>query len=236
MVNSQLLDLFYPPQCLHCAKPVSAAHCLCPQCWLEIAFPAEKHCQTCGRHLPKEETATECGLCVNDPPPYEKLYFASLYQGIIKEMIHGFKYNDRHELLPCLSKILMQTLPKNLSIDYLIPVPLHRTRLRQRRFNQSAEFCKKISAQTGVPALLDVLIKTQNTKPQAQKSREARWKEITRLYRYQPKKKLALKGTNILLIDDVVTSSATIYGCAKALKHQAKVKTVNVLTLSRVIE
>lgn len=146
------------------------------------------------------------------------LYYSDL--GIVKNLIHYLKYKDQEPIGIFLGNWfgqLMQEEGALLAIDLVIPVPLHASKLRKRGYNQVAEFGKRIAIHLNASYVDHVLIKTANTKTQTKKNRFYRWQGSQELYRLSDPE--FLRNKRILLVDDVITTGATIEACAEALKR-----------------
>jgi ComF family protein len=153
-----------------------------------------------------------------NPPVFSRARAAAHYGGIMRRLIVRFKFEDRHEPLPLFIKLMREAGRELLAgADLLVPVPLHSLRLLQRRFNQSALLAKGLSRATGVPAALTALQRTRRTAAQVGLSQEARQENVARAFGVSRGGARSVKGKNILLIDDVITTGATASACASAL-------------------
>jgi ComF family protein len=153
-----------------------------------------------------------------NPVAFSRARAAAHYSGIIRKLIVRFKFEDKHEPLPLFLKLIREAGRELLAdADALVPVPLHRLRLLQRRFNQSALLAKGLSRITDIPAAVSVLKKVKRTTAQVGLTQEARRLNVANAFRVDPAKQRAIRGKNIVLIDDVITTGATANACAAAL-------------------
>ena len=146
------------------------------------------------------------------------LYFTE--QGIVKNLIHQLKYRNQEQIGSFLGDWYGQVLKENgflKNIDYVIPVPLHKKKLKTRGYNQVALFAQKIAENINAEYLENVLIKTANTRTQTKKTRLSRWYDNRSLYEVMDP--ILLVNKNILLVDDVITTGATMEICGQSLKN-----------------
>lgn len=225
MYLSKLLNLLFPSQCPICLERSDSFrhNPICLRCWNEIQRYKGPCCKICGVPTPSEETIT-CGICLKSPQPFSQILYYGLYEGNLKKAIHLFKFGKIKRLAKPFSKLLLEiSIPK---IDIIIPVPLHLKRLRQREFNQTALIGHFISKELKIPLAIDNLIKTKETKPQSFLNRKERLVNIKGTLFAK-----SIYDRDVLLIDDVITSGATIKECAKSLK-KAGAKNIIVLALA----
>jgi ComF family protein len=232
------LDLVYPKTCVACkAKLKDASNIdglICTPCWSKIKRNLPPFCHSCGRHLEKNYFHKGlCPSCVRARVHFDRAFSPCVYDGVVKELIHNFKYKGKDYLGITLSKFLIEfiyeyNLPVNF-IDLIVPIPLHETRLREREFNQAhilglhiaREFKKDISS--------NHLIRHRYTLAQAELDTPERMENIKGSFSVTQKEEI--KGKNILLIDDVLTSGATCSEAACVLKD-AGANIVFALTLA----
>lgn len=214
VLAKNLLNLVYPLHCEICEKPLDVL----------AAYPV---CAFCAGKIRKHPTP----YCQNSSFCFEKAYSAYLYEGIMKELIHKFKYNKRRSLEPLLSSFLTDFVKENKDllqdIDIITFVPLRYTRLSERAFNQSELLARGSSDKFGI-TLRDTLEKVKSTRPQNELTREERLKNLKGSF----KVKWDPAGRSFLLIDDVMTTGATLDECARTLLDNGA-KRVRCLTLAR---
>ncbi len=229
-----LLDLLLPPLCLSCCEPVGVNQALCPECWKKIRFISSPHCAVCGApfDVPVEES-TRCGECLAHPPEYEKARSAMIYDDASRRLVLSFKHHDRLHPVPAMA-MWMQRAGAELweETGVLVPVPLHRWRLFRRRYNQSALLALQLGRLTGKPVAVDVIKRVRATPIQGRMNREQRRKNVAGAFRLTPRRVMAIRGKNVLLIDDVLTTGATVNECSRVLLKGGALR-VNVLALAR---
>lgn len=168
------------------------------------------------------------------PPVFSRARAAAHYGGVIRRLIVRFKFEDKHEPVP-LFVTLMRKAGRELlaEADVMVPVPLHRLRLLQRRFNQAALLAKGLSKAEGVPAAVTALKRTRRTHAQVGLTQEARQSNVSGAFKVSRGARNAVRGKRVLLIDDVLTTGATVDACAAALLD-AGAKNVDVLAIALV--
>lgn len=232
---SALLDVILPPVCHICHSFIPNAEKLhiCPGCREKLPQITSPICSICGIPFNCAGGDHCCSACLTDPPHYDSARAALLYDGAVRDMIHSFKYNRRRHLCQPLSLLAIERMSDFLhecKTDIIVPVPLHRTRLRQRGFNQAVLLGSKMSRGLGIPMLPDVLARTRKTEPQVELSASERRLNVKDAF--SVKKHQMLTGKRIMLLDDVITTGSTMNECAKELK-KAGAEIVIALTIAR---
>jgi ComF family protein len=232
-----LVDIVYPKVCLACRKKLSPAcidNLVCLECWNKIKRNIPPFCSCCGRGLDKAEAIeSTCSLCRKKKLYFDAAFSPCAYTGIIKELIHEFKYKNKDYLGLTLSRPMIEfmkeyNLPIN-EIDFIIPVPLHKTRLREREFNQSEVLSLHIAKEFKKDVLNDVLARNRYTKTQTDLEINERMSNVEGSFSVVNNQ--CIKGRNFLLIDDMFTTGATSSEAALTLKRAGANK-VFVLTLA----
>jgi ComF family protein len=231
------LDLLFPPLCVACRARVLEAHSLCAACWNAISFIEGAVCSGCGVPFDVDPGGeTMCGACHAQARDFSHARALLRYDEASKPLILSFKYGDRLDQAPAFARWLERTgRPLLLAADLIVPVPLHRWRLWKRRYNQAAVLARHLARLSGRPCDPLALERKRPTPSQGEmKSAKARRKNVLGAFAV-PKAKLAeVKGRNILVVDDVFTTGATLNACARALKR-AGAGRVDALTLARVV-
>ncbi len=230
-------DLVLPPVCLNCHEPLASHGSLCAQCWRQIEFIRAPLCDRLGVPLPFDSGEVSLSsAALRRAPDYGRARAIARFDGMMRELVHGLKYTDRHELIDLFAPMLRSAGDGLLAkADCVIPVPLHRTRLWRRRFNQAALLARRLGHDTGLPALFDVLHRVKRTPSQVNLSWQARRDNVAAAFAVLPERAHNVRARHVLLIDDVITTGATIEACARVLKA-AGAKEVDVLALALVAD
>lgn len=231
------INLIYPLTCLVCRirlNPLSDKP-LCEICWNKIEFNPAPFCRVCGRHLPakSQKEVLICKDCQKSSYFFKRAYSVCIYDGVIKECIHLLKYNRKLSLAKPLARLMVNFAHKFLNmkkIDLILPVPLHKTKLRQRQFNQAKLLAKPLARAFSKELKDNLLIKIKSGPAQVNLSRAERLRNVYGSFKV--KNSRHLKDKNILLIDDVLTTQATANECARILS-EAGANRVDVFTLAR---
>ena len=230
------LNIALPPLCLACRQLVSEKG-LCAACWGKLSFIAPPYCERLGipfAYNPGPGVLSMQALA--DPPAYQRARAAVRYDEIARTLVHGLKYGDRLELAPLMGRWIARAGHELLAqADALVPVPLHWRRLWMRRFNQSALLAKAISHTSGVPIAETALTRVKATAQQVGLSKSERAQNVQGAFRVPPENKAAVAGRRIILVDDVLTSGATVDAGARALLR-AGAANVDVLVFARVVD
>jgi ComF family protein len=232
-----MLDMAFPPLCVSCRSPVTEPHGLCAQCWRSIMFLDGPCCACCGYPFDFDPGGdTLCGACLAAPPPFDRARAAMRYDEKSRDLILALKRADRLDLAPTFGKWLAHAGREMAAqADIIVPVPLHRLRLWNRRFNQSAILAQEVARYWGIPADPFVIERVRPTPSQgAMPSARARRRNVQGAFRVRPEQRHAVAGKTVVLVDDVFTTGATVSACARALKR-AKADKVLVLALARVV-
>lgn len=232
-----LKDLIYPNLCLACEKKVETAQSrdsICVACWEKIEKNIPPFCATCGRHLDTEAILKNtCPHCLNEKFHFDRAFSPCTYTGITKKLIHEFKYNGKDYLKKPLASMLNTFIREyNLPIehlDFIVPVPLHQSRQREREFNQAQLLGQQVADEFKKNLLGDILIRNKATKTQTELSLEERRKNVAESFLVT--RPDLIKDANLLLIDDVLTTGATSNEAAKSLKN-AGARMVLLMTLA----
>lgn len=232
-----LLDLLLPSFCLACEKPLGGAPDLlfCPDCLKRLTFIHSPLCPCCGRvYLVAAGGDHLCGACLAAPRHFTRARALFLYEEPLKEVIHRFKYQGKTACLPSFARFAHNhSLLADLEgVDWIVPVPLHSSRLRERGFNQALLLARAMFPKDH-RITPDLLVRTRPTEPQTSFNGTARRANLKNAFGVV--KPHRLKGKNIILVDDVFTTGTTVNECARVLK-KAGAAEVMVLTLARVKE
>lgn len=229
------LKMIFPDQCLLCGALTDGANGLCPGCWRETPFLLTQGCALCGAPLlgSDGDGADQCEDCHVDGRPWARGGSVMLYRGTARRLVMSVKHGDRLDLLPRLAAWMVpKARPLAPPGTLIVPVPIHWRRLLRRRHNQAAGLARPLAAALDRPCLPDALIRLRATPTQKNMSREDRAALQLGSVAPAPLWRDRLRDQNILLIDDVMTTGATLAACAAAC-HAAGAGEVSVLTLAR---
>lgn len=227
------LRAIYPPECLSCGAQVEQEFALCPACWAETPFILGAACDQCGVALPGQAAlgeALHCDACRAAPPPWDHGRAVMAYAGIGRKLVLGLKHGDRTDVARAAGPWMARAAGDLIGPDTLIlPVPLFRGRLWRRRYNQSALLAQALARVSGARVQVDGLKRTRATPSLDGKTRQERFDLLDAAITT----KQDLSGRDIMLVDDVMTSGATLSACADAARA-AGAKKLSVMVLARV--
>ena len=238
VVGRRALDFILPPVCLRCRTLVSDPQSLCAKCWGELKFLAQPLCACCGLPFPHAlGEGVKCAACMQRPPVFDKARAALAYDDVSRDLILPLKHADRLEAAPIFGRWMANAAAELIAeSDTLVPVPLHWRRLAKRRYNQAAVLAQAIANRR--PHLRVDTASLQRPKASVSQgempSARARLKNVARPFVVSDGQRKQIQGRRILLVDDVLTTGATLNACAKALKR-AGAATVSAVTLARVV-
>jgi ComF family protein len=231
-----LLQLVYPPQCLTCDARVTSDGGLCGACWKDTRFIAGLVCDQCGCPLPGDDPGHRvlCDDCLQTPRPWSHGRSALVYEANARHLVLAMKHGDRLDLVRPAAQWMLEAARPLIQPDTLVvPVPLHWLRLVKRRYNQSALLSQTIARGAGLQHCPDLLRRHRATASQDHRDRVARLQNVAGAISVTPRHAGLVKDRPVLIVDDVMTSGATLSAAAEAC-HQAGAGTVCVLTLARV--
>ena len=224
---SLLLSALYPSRCPLCKMPADSITYapLCRGCWNSIERYAGPSCSVCARPLVSEYSRL-CGECFSRKPYYSAALSFGLYSGALREAIFLMKFTGIRRLARPLAQLLHQLpIPP---MDGVVPVPLTKKTLRERGFNQTLLLARQLSKSRGIPLFMDALMKKKDTPPQIGLRAKERASNLRNAFSAAG----SVAGRKLILIDDVMTTGATVGECAKTLM-KAGAQEVVVVTLAR---
>jgi ComF family protein len=210
---------------------------LCAACWSKLSFITRPYCERLGIPFVYDPGPGILSMeAIADPPAYNRARAAVRFDEVSRALVHALKYGDRLDLAPMMGRWISRAGREILAeADALVPVPLHWRRLWTRRFNQSAMLAASVSAASGVPIVTTALKRVKATVQQVGLSRSERATNVQGAFRVPEQGKAAVAGRRLVVLDDVLTSGATVEGCARALLR-AGARQVDVLVFARVAD
>ncbi len=230
------LDTAFPPVCLNCSDAVSTPDGLCVQCWQTLVPISDPLCPVLGVPFETDRGPGAVSLtALADPPPFDRARSAVVYTDIARGLVSRLKYHDRPEIALFCARLMVAAGASILSPEaVLVPVPLHRSRQRARRYNQSAELARLAAPLAKCGFAPDLIFRDKKTAQQVRLSASQRARNVSGAFRVDPARLAELSGRPIVLVDDVITTGATVSAAAKALKR-AGAGEVSVLSFARVV-
>lgn len=223
---NKLFNIILPNSCIKCEKTIDEKGIFCLDCFNQLKFITNPKCKLCSDPFIFSVEGSEiCANCLTEKPYYDSSIAIIKYDRFSKEIIFKLKYHDQTLIAKKIAN-LIHSLNKNIieDFDIIIPVPIHKSKLARRKFNQSALISKNIAkTNKKISFIPDLLIKTRNTSTQTQLNKTARYNNIKGSIEINNKLKSKIQNKKIILLDDVITTGATINYCSKILrKYQPK--------------
>ncbi len=219
-LGNALADFFFPPRCVACRR---LGAWLCDDCMHKIELIDPPTCRRCGAPLGHASSAVAagpavCERCRDMHPHFEGLSACAFHTGPLREAVHQLKYGDLRALAAPLGSLMARRwpvlAPADLRLDVIVPVPLHKSRERERGYNQAALLARELGLGLGYPVTEDVLVRGRATPPQVGLSAQERRANVHGAFSCRND---SLAGSRVLLVDDVCTTSSTIEAAAAAL-------------------
>jgi ComF family protein len=230
-----LVDVALPQLCATCREPVEGPG-LCPACWSKLSFIAPPYCERLGIPFPFDAGPGLLSLeAIADPPAYHRARAAVRYDDIARKLVHAFKYGDRLDLAPIMARWMANAGRELVAdADAIVPVPLHWRRQWARRFNQSAVLAEIIAKASGKMMAHAALKRVKATPQQVGLDKSGRAQNVQGAFRVPAACRAEVAGRKLVLVDDVLTSGATVDACARTLLR-AGAASVDVLAFARVV-
>lgn len=232
-----LLDLALPPTCISCGAILRDGGGLCGTCWGRLTLIAPPVCHRLGTPFavppfPGDGPPVSPEALAN-PPAFDRARAAAVFGPVSRDLVHRLKYGDRLDLASPMARLMAQAAPDLLrEADLIVPVPLHLFRLWRRRFNQSALLARRLGDASGRPVHLEALLRVRPTASQVDLSRAERQANVSGAFKLRSGESVV--GRRVLLVDDVLTTGATLDACARVLRR-AGASAVDALTFARVV-
>jgi ComF family protein len=236
-LGAAVVDLLLPPRCIGCGEIGPRQGELCAACWSSLRFIQPPLCRCCGLPLPHAVVGEPlCGGCALAPPPYDHARAALAYDEASRDLILAFKHRERLAGVGAFTNWLLAAGGELLATaDLVAPVPLHRWRLLWRGYNQSAVLALRLARRCGRACVPDLLVRRRATASQQGLGAEARQRNVTAAaFDLARRHRGRVEGARIVLVDDVLTTGATVGACATVLRRAGATQ-VDVLCLARVI-
>ncbi|MCW5719447.1 MAG: ComF family protein [Bauldia sp.] len=229
--------LAMPPHCLACAAAVEADGALCPSCWSGFALIDRPYCERLGAPLPFDTGPGALSPeAIASPPPFGRLRAVALYDQTARRLVQGLKYDDHLDLAPWMGSWMARAGAEVIvGAEIIVPIPLHRMRLWRRRFNQSAALASVIGRLSGKPVAVDALRRQRATRRQVGLGRNERALNVRGAFAVNARSGEPIAGRNVLLVDDVYTTGATVEAATRVLRRAGAAE-VDVLVFARVAQ
>jgi len=228
--------LLFPPVCLACQSQVAEPGMLCGTCWPSLRLTEQPWCPVMGTPLSHDMGEGFLSAeAIATPPPFARLRSAAIHTGLARRLVGDLKYRDRTDLAPWMARWMMRTGADLADeADLVMPVPLHRRRFFQRRYNQSAELARNVASLAARPFAPDLVQRVKSAQQQVGLGAKQRQDNVRGAFRVDARAKTKLSGKRVLVIDDVYTTGATVAAVSRVLRRNGAVA-VDVLTFSRVL-
>ena len=229
----RMLDVVLPPVCLGCDSRLTEHDAVCPACWRGIDFIRAPLCDRLGIPLPSDTGGTMISAAAAARPPvYDRARAVARFDGLMRDLVHGLKFSDTHDGRRLFGRWLVSAGAELIEdCEIVVPVPLSRWRLLSRRYNQAQILATEVARISGKQLAATALIRHRATKQQVGLTRGERKKNVAGAFSVAASGQALIAGKSVLLIDDVITTGATVSAAARALKRAGAAK-VDMLALA----
>ncbi len=225
----RLLSNLFPSRCIVCSRTVEQQFEVCRDCYRSLPHN-DVCCVRCALPLAEDvNNVLLCGRCIQQPPAFDYAHSLFRYEGNVRGLVHQLKFGEKISFARTIGEmLLMQLLRTDEKPDCLLPVSLHKSRLRQRGFNQSIEISRVLAKKLVIPIEHTAVVRQRSTAMQSGLDAKQRQKNIRGAFSVVAK----INYKHVLIIDDVMTTGATVNELAKVLKRN-KVERIGVLSIAR---
>lgn len=212
-LQREVIDLFFPRFCIGCG---AVGDFICTGCSKKLSRVLPPICQRCGK---PESSGAYCRECWGKHNDLDRIRSAFVFEGVVRSAVHEFKYRNLRSLAACLSRYMADCFREHqMDADVLLPVPMHKNRMKTRGYNQSELLAGQLSGLISVPSRGDLLVRVRDVKPQARTGcADERRANMQGAFSCTSEE---VRGKDVVIIDDVCTSGATLEACASALKSK----------------
>ncbi|MEG9883934.1 MAG: ComF family protein [Hyphomicrobiales bacterium] len=236
-IGAAALDGVMPRQCFSCAQPLWRENGLCASCWSKLTLIDAPLCDQRGlpfAYDPGEGVYSAAALA--RPATFARARAAAAFDDVSRGLVHALKYHDRHEVVRFMARLMVRAGRELLrEVDIVASVPLHRTRLWQRRYNQSALLAREIACHYDRRCENELLHRVRATRAQVGLDHRRRRQNVHGAFRIDKDKRAVVRGRRILLVDDVLTTGATADSCARSCLESGAAA-VDVLVFALVLD
>jgi competence protein ComFC len=233
-VCNTLIELFYPSNCAGCGAPQSPGILLCEQCKESVPHISQPYCHICSRPFEGLISGNfACSNCADRPPAFDCVVSKYQAKGVLRDLIHRFKYGRQYYLRGILAEYLVEAMQDERilkePIDWIVPVPLHPAKLRERGFNQAAALGEALCKREGLSTLRCIQRK-RYTPTQTRFDRAERMRNLHKAFAVR--KNSNVRGKHLVLLDDILTTGSTLHECALVLRESGAAS-VRAITVAR---
>lgn len=231
-----LVDLVYPPGCAVCGIATGRQRGLCPTCWSGLRFIERPFCEVLGIPFSHDlGSGIISAEAIANPPPFDRLRSAAFHDEPVRHLVHGLKYRDRTDLAAMMAEWMLRAADGTVErCDAILPVPLHRSRMFSRKFNQAAELARHIAQQSDKALLPATLLRIRRTRQQVGLGARAREDNVRGAFAIAKGREADVFGRRLVLVDDVYTTGATVAAATRVLR-KAGAADITVLTFARAL-
>ncbi len=211
-----LLGLVFPPICPVCGDIAPAGRDICPECAGRLCYADEPYCMKCGK--PVEEYEEYCSDCAERGHVYDEGRAVFVYDEYMSKSIYRFKYNGKREFASFYGRVMAERLGRKIeswNADVIVPVPVHKSKMKTRGYNQAGLIAKELSKRCRIPVCSDLVSRKRATAVQKELGAASRQNNLKKAFNVTPN---VVKYKTVLIVDDIYTTGATVDALAGCLK------------------